>query len=74
MVMPIQTSFYSTRDRVARLRQLALDCGLVARTGHGAHTHGSLSLLVAVLADGYAHRPEAVRQFITALATLEKTS
>jgi hypothetical protein len=74
MVMPIQTSFYSTRDRVARLRALALACGLVATTGHGAHTMGSLSRVLAVLADGYAARPDAVRQFITALAALEHTS
>ena len=73
-LVPVQTSFYSRRDRIDRLRELARQCGLTAKTGHGANRDGSLSLLFAVLADGYAARPEAVRQFIAALAALEPTS
>jgi hypothetical protein len=68
-----RTSFYATPDTIAHLRALALDCGLTARTGHGAGSMGSLTLLVSVLANGYARRPADVHRFIAALVALEKT-
>jgi hypothetical protein len=64
MSHPDRTAIYTTRHRILQLRQLAAECGLVQTRGIGTGEIGSLSQLLDVLADGYAARPEAVRDFI----------
>lgn len=71
MTAPRKTSIYATAEQVQRLAALAADCGLYQTRGPDSGRAGSLSQLLAVLADGYQEQPELVRQFIMDLRASE---
>ena len=67
-----RSSFELTREDLATLSQWAQDAGLLRRRGVGAGRLGSVTALLASLAEAYRRDPEAARALVGQLAGEEQ--